>query len=76
MSGSKGSNDAWSGMGTGWAVTATLAAGMAVCGGIGYLVDLLVGTSGVFVGIGIVLGAAAGIYVVYLRFGREGRGEG
>ncbi len=65
--------DAWSGMGIGWAITATLAAGMAVWGGIGYLVDRLVGTSRVFLAIGIVLGAAGGIYLVYLRYGKEKR---
>ena len=43
-------------------------------GGIGYLVDRLAGTS-VFVAVGIVLGAAAGIYIVYLRYGKRGRDD-
>jgi hypothetical protein len=30
----------------------------------------------VFLGIGIVLGAAAGIYIVYLEYGKEDRDEG
>jgi ATP synthase protein I len=62
--------DAWAGMGTGWAITSTLIAGMAVCGGMGYLVDRLAGTSRVFVGVGIVLGGLAGVYIIYLRYGR------
>ena len=69
-------NDAWSGMGTGWAITATLASAMAVCGAIGWLIDLAVGTSKVFLGIGIVLGGAAGIYIIYLQYGRDDRDEG
>jgi ATP synthase protein I len=45
-------------------------AGIAVWGGVGFLVDRLVWSRLVFTGIGIVLGAAAGIYIVYLRHGR------
>lgn len=72
MSGPK-RGDAWVGMGTGWAVTSTLVAGMTVWGGIGLLVDRLVGTSHVFLAIGVILGAAGGTYIVYLRYGK---GEG
>ncbi len=69
-------SNAWSGMGLGWTITGTLIAGMMVMGGLGYLVDRLFGTSRVFTGIGFVLGAALGIYVVYLRFGRGDDGDG
>lgn len=65
--------DAWAGMGIGWAITSTLVAGMFVWGGIGLLVDRLVGTSHVFLAIGVILGAAGGTYIVYLRYGK---GEG
>jgi len=65
--------DAWAGMGIGWAITSTLVAGMLVWGGIGLLVDRLVGTSHVFLALGVVLGAAGGTYIVYLRYGK---GEG
>lgn len=65
----------WSGMATGWAITSTLLAGMLVWGGIGYLVDRLVWSSRIFTGIGVVLGAACGIYVVYLRYGRDTGGQ-
>jgi ATP synthase protein I len=63
--------DAWSGMGIGWAITSTLIAGMLLMGGLGYLVDALFGTERVFTGIGFVLGAALGVYAVYLRYGKE-----
>lgn len=64
--------DAWSGMGTGWAITSTLVAGMLTLGGLGYLLDRLIGTASVLTAVGIVIGAAAGIYIVYLRFGKGG----
>jgi hypothetical protein len=76
MSQSRRSN-AWSGMGLGWAITGTLAGGMLAWGGIGFLVDWLVGTDRkVFTALGIVLGAVGGIYVVYLRHGRGNGGDG
>lgn len=62
--------DAWAGVGIGWAITATLIAGMLVWGGVGYVADRLVGVHRVFLAIGLVVGAAAGIYLVYLRYGR------
>jgi ATP synthase protein I len=62
---------AWSGIGVGWSITATMAAGMLVWGGVGYLVDGVVGTQHVLMAIGVVLGALAGVYIVYLRYGRE-----
>lgn len=62
--------DAWSGMGIGWAITSTLIAGMLLMGGLGYLVDALFRTERVFTGIGFVLGAALGVYAVYLRYGK------
>jgi F0F1-type ATP synthase assembly protein I len=71
MSGSRKS-DAWSGMGTGWAITSTLVGGMATVGLLGYLLDLLLDTGSGFTALGIVLGAASAIYIVYLRYGRGG----
>lgn len=69
-------NDAWSGMGIGWAISATLLGGILAWGGIGYLVDRLLGTERVFTVIGFVLGAVGGITIVYLRYGREERRDG
>jgi ATP synthase protein I len=71
MSGPRKS-EAWSGMGIGWAITSTLVAGMVTVGGLGYLLDRVLGTGTVFTAIGFVLGAASGIYIVYLRYGKGG----
>ncbi len=68
--------DAWSGMGIGWAISATLLGGILAWGGIGYGVDWLVGTKHVFTAIGFVVGAVGGVIAVYLRYGREGDGGG
>lgn len=69
-------DDAWSGMGIGWAITSTLIAGMVVMGGLGYLADLVAGTDAVFLSIGTVVGGGLGIYLVYLRYGKGDRDEG
>lgn len=58
------------GFSTAWAITATLVAGIVVWGGVGLLVDSLVWSKYVFTAVGVVVGAAAGIYIVYLRYGR------
>ena len=65
-------SDAWAGMGIGWAITATLIAGMLVLGGLGYVLDRVLGTGAAFTAVGIVVGAGFGIYIVYLRYGRGG----
>jgi F0F1-type ATP synthase assembly protein I len=65
-------SDAWSGMGIGWAITSTLIGGIATVGGLGYLLDRLLDTGSGFTALGIVLGAASAIYIVYLRYGRGG----
>ena len=73
MAGS-GGDGAWAGMGIGWAVTSTLVGGIAVWGSLGYVADRLLGLNPrVLTAVGIVLGAAAAIYLVYLRYGK---GEG
>lgn len=63
-------SDAWSGMGTGWAITSTMVGGIAAWGGLGYLVDRLVGTERLFLPMGFVLGAAGAIYLIWLRYGK------
>ena len=77
MAGSR-SDGAWAGMGIGWAVVSTLVGGIVVWGGLGYLADRLFGiTPRILTAVGIVLGAAGAIYLVYLRFGKqEGRHDG
>ena len=71
MSGPRKS-EAWAGMGIGWAITSTLVGGIATLGGLGYLIDQLLNTGTGFTALGIVLGAASAIYIVYLRYGRGG----
>ncbi len=61
------------GVGIAWAITGTLVAGILAWGGLGYLLDLLLGFRWLFLPIGMVLGVAGGIYLVYLRYGREDR---
>jgi ATP synthase protein I len=74
MAGSERSQS-WAGMGIGWAITSMILGGMLAWGAIGYGIDWLAGTSRIFTAIGFVLGAGGGIYLVYLRYGRE-RGDG
>jgi len=69
-------DDAWTGMGTGWAITSTMVGGIAAWGGIGFLADRWFGTDGVFFAVGAVLGAAGSIYLVWLRYGRGEGGDG
>jgi F0F1-type ATP synthase assembly protein I len=59
-------------MGIGWAIVSTLVAGIVAVGGLGYLLDRAFGTGSGFTALGIVLGAASGIYIVYLRYGKGG----
>jgi F0F1-type ATP synthase assembly protein I len=53
-----------------WAVVSYLLGGVILYGGIGWLSDLWLGTRG-FVAVGIVGGAAAGVAIVWLRYGRS-----
>ena len=46
-----------------------LIAGMLVWGRIGLLVDRWLGTGGIAIGVGVVLGAAGGVYLIVRRFG-------
>jgi F0F1-type ATP synthase assembly protein I len=69
-------DDAWSGMGIGWAITSTLIAGMVVMGALGYLADRLAGTDAIFLSLGTVVGGGLGVYLVYLRYGKGDRDEG
>ena len=53
-----------------YAVISYLLSGVILYGGIGWLLDWWLGTSG-FVAAGIVLGAAAGVWLVWLRYSRS-----
>ncbi len=52
-----------------WSVPSYLLSGMAVYGGLGWLLDRWLGLS-VFFPIGILVGLGLAIYLVYLRIGR------
>ena len=64
------SRESPSGEGVVWSIIATLVAGPAVWGAIGYGVDALAGTSRVFTALGVVVGFVTSLYVVYVRHGR------
>jgi F0F1-type ATP synthase assembly protein I len=53
----------------GWAVVGTLIAGMAVWGGVGWLLDRWLGT-GAFVPIGVIVGVASAIYLIVVKYGK------
>ncbi|GIE93837.1 hypothetical protein Ari01nite_13020 [Paractinoplanes rishiriensis] len=55
--------------GAGMAAVSYLIGGMLVWGGIGWLVDKWLGTEGIAMGIGAVVGGAAGVYLIARRFG-------
>lgn len=57
-----------SGVETGYAVIGTLISGMAVWGGVGWLLDHWLDTR-VFFPVGIILGTAVAIYLVVARYG-------
>lgn len=65
-------DDAWAGMGTGWSITSHLVGAIVTVGGLGFLLDRILGTGSVLTAVGIVAGGAAGIYIVYLRYGKGG----
>lgn len=54
-----------------WGMVSTLVAGPLVWGAIGMLIDSHVGTTRIFLPLGIVLGFVVSFYIVYVRFGRE-----
>jgi F0F1-type ATP synthase assembly protein I len=51
----------------GWVALSYLISGMVVWGFIGWLIDRWIGLNGVAMGIGAVLGAAGGIYLLVRR---------
>ena len=73
MARGSGSQDAWEGYGKAWSIIGTLLAGLAVWGGIGFLVDRLTGLHGVFLAIGLVVRAIGGVYLVVVRYGKQER---
>ena len=58
------------GMNDAYAVLGYLLAGLIVYGGLGYLVDRWLETN-FFVLIGLLLGGASAIYLIYVRYGKS-----
>jgi ATP synthase protein I len=56
-----------SGVNDGWSALSYLISGVLLWGGVGWLIDAWLGTR-VFVAIGLVLGAAGGVGMVWLRY--------
>ncbi len=54
-----------------WGMVSTLVAGPVVWGLIGAGVDHLLGTTRVFLAIGLVVGFLASFYITYVRYGRS-----
>ena len=68
-------NNLWGGMATGITISTTLLAALFVWGGVGWLVDHFAGTGKVFTAIGILLGAGLGVYLIYIKYGKEPHDE-
>jgi ATP synthase protein I len=62
-------NEASAGASQGWTAVSYLIGGILVWGFIGWLVDRWLHTGGIAVGIGAVLGAAGGVYLIVRRLG-------
>lgn len=71
----RGRKEASSGSDTGWAVVSTMIGGIAVWGGLGFLLDKWLGTAHVFFTVGVFLGTAGSIYLIWLRYGRDEGGK-
>jgi len=67
-----GPRSGWSAVGTAWAILGTLASGILAWGGLGYLADRLAGFRWLFLPIGMLIGAGTAIYLVHVRYGRDG----
>jgi F0F1-type ATP synthase assembly protein I len=55
------------GAGAGWAVLGTLIGGMAVWGGVGWILDRWLSTR-LFLPIGVIVGVAGAIYVIAVKY--------
>jgi F0F1-type ATP synthase assembly protein I len=53
-----------------WSAMATMLAGPLLYGAIGWGIDSLVGTTRVFLALGVMLGLVSSFYIVYARYGR------
>lgn len=54
-----------------WSVMATMIAGPLLYGLLGWAIDSLVGTTRVFLALGVLLGLVSSFFIVYARYGRN-----
>ena len=59
-----------SGEGAAWNIVSYLLSGLIFWGGAGWLLDHWLGTK-IFVLVGLVLGAGASLYLIWLRYGKQ-----
>lgn len=64
--------DAHSGANDGWVAVGYLLSGIAVWGGVGWLVDRWLHTGGIATAVGSIVGVVLGIYLVLRRFSAHG----
>lgn len=57
-----------------WSALGSLLGGPVVWGGVGALVDHVLGTGRIFLVIGLVVGTVTGMWIVYVRFGQDDTG--
>lgn len=65
---SHSSRSFWHGLGDAWTALSYLIGGIVVWGGIGFGLDRLLPTAPILTVVGVLIGNAAGIYLVYLRW--------
>jgi len=70
MADEPGGGDRWGQPGVAWNVIGLLLGGLLAWGGIGYLLDRLFGFRGLFLPIGLIVGAAGAIYLIIVRYGK------
>jgi F0F1-type ATP synthase assembly protein I len=54
-----------------WSVMATMVAGPLLYGVLGWGIDTLVGTTRVFLALGVLVGFVSSFFIVYARYGRN-----
>jgi F0F1-type ATP synthase assembly protein I len=60
--------------GVAWSVLGLLLSGLAVWGGVGYLLDRWLGFHALFLPIGLLVGAGGALWLILIRYGRNDHG--
>lgn len=67
--------DSWRGLGEAWTAISYLICGIAVWGGVGYGLDRLLNTRPALFIVGVLIGNAGGVYLMYVRLMGETKRE-